>query len=192
MDASSRVVWGALQNQGKVLKMLSRLNSRREQAWNSKKLEVAKGFRLPTVPEEAYKNLQNHLNSYDVGVLIALEKMCLALKSMMLSLMVIERKLSIEECVRLRCDQKFASNSDLFIVALKTSTRKKHGVQLSTTTPLKNVTFALKLLPKHYLFDSLLRTSTRIPNLSLTTLSRIFKLYIYQRLLIWINLELEF
>ena len=65
-------------------------------------LEVAKGFRLPTVPEDAYTNLRNHLNTYDVGVLIALDKMCLALKSMMLCLMVIERKLSIEDGVLLR------------------------------------------------------------------------------------------
>jgi chaperone required for assembly of F1-ATPase len=65
-------------------------------------LEVAKGFRLPTVPEDAYKNLRSHLNSYDVGVLIALDKMCLALKSMMLCLMVIERKLSVEDGVLLR------------------------------------------------------------------------------------------
>jgi chaperone required for assembly of F1-ATPase len=65
-------------------------------------LEVAKGFRLPTVPEDAYENLRSHLNSYDVGVLIALDKMCLALKSMMLCLMVIERKLSVEDGVLLR------------------------------------------------------------------------------------------
>ena len=54
------------------------------------------------MPEDAYENLRTHLNSYDIGVLIALDKMCLALKSMMLCLMVIERKLSIEDGVLLR------------------------------------------------------------------------------------------
>jgi len=65
-------------------------------------LAIASGFRLPNVPDEAYGALRMHLNSYDVGVLIAIEKMCLALKSMMLTIMVVERKLSVEEAVRLR------------------------------------------------------------------------------------------
>merc|ERR1712130_17252 len=65
------------------------------------KMENAQGFKLPTVPEEAFAAISEYLNSYDVSVLIIFEKMCLALKSMMLSVMVVERQISVEEAVRL-------------------------------------------------------------------------------------------
>jgi len=64
-------------------------------------LAPSAGFRLPTVPEDAYEKLGAYFKSFDVGVLIVFEKMCLALKSLMLSVMVIERKLGVEEAVRL-------------------------------------------------------------------------------------------
>lgn len=54
------------------------------------------------MPTEAYDALRKHFGSYDIGVLIMMEKLCLALKSMMLTVMVAERKLEIKEAVRLR------------------------------------------------------------------------------------------
>lgn len=65
-------------------------------------------------------------------------------------------------------------NNRLIIADLKTNTRKTLGAQWSITTLSKNVTFARKLLRKHYLFDTLLKTSTQILSLFLTTLSRLF------------------
>lgn len=81
-------------------------------------LETAAGFRLPIVPTETYEKLHSHLNSYDVGVLIVIEKMCLALKSMMLTVMVIERKVSVEEAVRLRYENLFIP-SKLLLLKIK-------------------------------------------------------------------------
>lgn len=65
-------------------------------------LEVAHGFSLPKVPEQAKQSVGNYLKSYDRGALLALEQMCLAFKSIMISIMVIERKLDVEEALKLR------------------------------------------------------------------------------------------
>ena len=65
-------------------------------------LEVAHGFSLPKVPEQAKQAVGNYLKSYDRGSLLALEQMCLAFKSIMISIMVIERKLDVEEALKLR------------------------------------------------------------------------------------------
>jgi len=64
-------------------------------------LEVAHGFSLPKVPEQAKQSVGNYLKSYDRGALLALEQMCLAFKSIMISIMVIERKLDVEEALKL-------------------------------------------------------------------------------------------
>jgi len=64
-------------------------------------LRVAMGFSLPHVPDETIAAVGRYLNSYDRGCLLALEQMCLAMKSIMLSLMVIERKIGVEEALRL-------------------------------------------------------------------------------------------
>jgi len=65
------------------------------------KLEVAHGFSLPKVSDEARQAVGNYLKSYDQGSLLALEQMCLAFKSIMISIMVIERKLDVEKALKL-------------------------------------------------------------------------------------------
>jgi len=64
-------------------------------------LEVAHGFSLPKVPDQALQSVGNYLKSYDRGSLLALEQMCLAFKSIMISIMVIERKLDVEDALKL-------------------------------------------------------------------------------------------
>jgi len=65
------------------------------------KVEPAKGFRLPTVTDDTFEKLEKYFNTFDVGTLIVIEKMLLALKSVMLTAMVIERKIDVREAVRL-------------------------------------------------------------------------------------------
>ena len=47
-------------------------------------LKVAQGFSLPHVPAETTQQVGFYLNSYDRGSLLALEQMCLAMKSIIL------------------------------------------------------------------------------------------------------------
>ena len=63
---------------------------------------MAHGFSLPKVPDHALQSVGNYLKSYDQGSLLALEQMCLAFKSIMISIMVIERKLDVEDALKLR------------------------------------------------------------------------------------------
>lgn len=65
------------------------------------KLKIAQGFSLPQIPDKARQSVQFYLNCFDMGPLLALEQMCLALKSIMLSIMVIERKIQVDEALRL-------------------------------------------------------------------------------------------
>ena len=75
-------------------------------------IEHATGFSKPKISENAFPTLKNHIMSYEKSSLFAFEKMSNTLKSIILSLAVIDRHITCDEAVELALlEQRFQAKN---------------------------------------------------------------------------------